>query len=331
MARSTARTARTDAHRPSAIVPADYEYILSFSMDTTDMGAPVSSINVNCELERVFVRNSDGVVSIVNTPMQHDADGRCCIIGIKQHGGIFAADAGPGRCSVCGTHYVYGDVWFHRPTQEYICLGHDCADKYSLLADRSAWEMENLRTRDSIAKEIARNRNNEERAAFLAKHEGLEAALECQHNIVRDIAQKFVTYRALSDKQIALVFKLANEASAPKPAEQHVAAPTGKTTFRGTVVSAKSQESQYGTSIKITVKITTPEGTWLAWGTAPSAILNSFEGYDYPTLLRGCEVEITATLEAGKEPHFAFMKRPRGKVISRPANTVSVTQQAVSE
>lgn len=326
MARTSARTARTDAHRPSAIVPADYDYVLSFSLATTDDGWPVPAININCETRiSAIAHNADGSVTV--TQRQHRADGRCCVIGIKQHGGVFATDAGPGRCSVCGTHYVYGDVWFHRPTQEYICLGHDCADKYSLLADRSEWEMENLRTRDGLAKELARKQNDEERAAFLAKHPGLSEALECQHNIVRDIAQKFITYRALSEKQIALVFKLANEAATPKPAEQHVAAPTGKTTFRGTVVSAKSQESQYGTSIKITVKVSTPEGTWLAWGTAPSAILNSFEGYDYAAVLRGCEVEITATLEAGKEPHFVFMKRPRGKVTKK----VEAVQSAANE
>lgn len=317
-----ARTQRTDAHRPSAILPRDYEYVLSFSMDTTDGGMPVPSINVNCEIDR----NADGVARA------HRADGRCCIIGIKQHGGVFAADAGPGRCSVCGTHYVYGDVWLHKPSNEYVCLGHDCADKYTLLADRSEWEMENLRTRANIAKELARKQNAEERAAFLAKHPGLEAALECKHNIVKDIAAKFHAYRSLSDKQVALVFKLANEAAvnATKPAEVHVAAPTGKQTFRGTIVACKTQESAYGTQIKMTVKVATPEGVWLAWGTAPSGILNSVEGYDYATILRGCEVEITATLEAGREPHFVFMKRPRGVIVSKPEAASSATANATA-
>ncbi len=313
-----ARPARTDAHRPSAIIPANYEYILSFSTAASQGGMSVPSININCEL----------IVGTNTVPGVHRANGRCCIIAIKQHGGIFAADAGPGRCSVCGTHYVYGDVWFHKPTNEYICIGHDCADKYTLLADRSEWEMRNLRTREAIMKEITRKQNAEERAEFLAKHPGLEAALECKHDIVRDIASKFYAYCSLSDKQVALVFKLAGEAAVAKPAEQHVAAPTGKTTFRGTVVSCKAHESDYGTQIKLTVKVATPEGSWLAWGTAPAAILNSFESYDYATLLRGCEVELTATLEAGREPHFVFMKRPRGKVTKRVEAAVQEQQQA---
>lgn len=316
-------TARTDAHRPSAILPRDYEYVLSFSMDTTQDSMPVPSININCELAATITRDADGEAHV--TQRSHTADGRCCVIGIKQHGGVFAADAGPGRCSVCGTHYVYGDVWFHKPSNEFICIGHDCADKYTLLADRSEWEMANLRTRENLAKELARKVNAEERAAFLAAHPGLAEALECKHDIVRDIASKFQAYRSLSDKQVALVFKLANEAAvnAAKPAEVHVAAPTGKQTFRGTIVSAKSHESAYGTSLKITVKVTTPEGTWLAWGTAPSAILNSFESYDYKAVLRGCEVELTATLEAGSEPHFVFMKRPRGTIVSKPVNAAA--------
>lgn len=327
MARTTsARATRTDAHRPSAILPRDYEYVLSFSMDTTDNSMPVPSININCEIARQFSRNEDGTPNVtIGRP--HAADGRCCVIGIKQHGGVFAADAGPGRCSVCGTHYVYGDVWFHKPSNEYICIGHDCADKYTLLADRSEWEMANLRTRENLAKELARKVNAEERAAFLAAHPGLAEALECKHDIVRDIASKFQAYRSLSDKQVALVFKLANEAAvnAAKPAEVHVAAPTGKQTFRGTVVSVKSHESRFGTSLKITVKVTTPEGTWLAWGTVPSAILNSFESYDYKAVLRGCEVELTATLEAGSEPHFVFMKRPRGTIVSMPASDTAAS------
>ena len=91
--------------------------------------------------------------------------------------------------------------------------------------------------------------------------------------------------------------------------EKHVTAPTGKQTFTGRVVSVKIQEP-YGT-LRMTVKITTPAGTWLAWGTAPLACLAESVNHGG---LKGCDVEITATLKAGRDPHFAILSRPRGKV-----------------
>jgi len=106
------------------------------------------------------------------------------------------------------------------------------------------------------------------------------------------------------------VFKLAAEARAPKPEkrpEVNVPAPTGRTTFRGVIVSVKTHESAFGVTLKCTVKVTTPEGVWLAWGTLPKDIPADVE--------RGTSVEITATLSAGREPHFAFFKRPYGKII----------------
>ena len=93
--------------------------------------------------------------------------------------------------------------------------------------------------------------------------------------------------------------------------EVHVAAPVGeRVTFTGQVVSIKERMTQYGIRVVITVKVTTPDGTWLAWGTAPRALVRY--GYEH---LYGATVEITAGLERGNEAHFAFMKRPPGKLV----------------
>lgn len=106
-------------------------------------------------------------------------------------------------------------------------------------------------------------------------------------------------------------------AAATTAATNYILAPTGRQTFRG-VVSTKSQEGGYGVEYKMTVKVTTAEGTWLAWGTIPSALLESVpvgeRGRIYT--LRGLEVEITATLQRGKDEHFAIAKRPTGRVLS---------------
>ena len=101
-------------------------------------------------------------------------------------------------------------------------------------------------------------------------------------------------------------------------ATNYIPAPTGRQTFRGVVVSTKSQEGNYGVEYKMTVKVTTAEGTWLAWGTIPSALLESLPAGERGRIytLRGLEVEVTATLSRGKDEHFAIAKRPTGRVLT---------------
>ena len=97
---------RTDLHRPGAIVPAHYVYVLSYSLPTFENGWPIPAINVDL------------------------------ILKLKQEpNAIFAKTGGVGKCSVCGAHFIYGDLWRHTFSGEYIHLGHDCADKYSLLKE----------------------------------------------------------------------------------------------------------------------------------------------------------------------------------------------------
>jgi len=279
-------TKRTDSHRPSAIVPADYSYVLSYHLATTVDGWPVAPFNIDAVIE-------------------------------LQSSSSFAKTGSLGKCSVCGAHFIYGDIWRH-DGGEHIHIGWECAEKYEMLVDRSAFELEASRRKATAAAKGLRTHNAQLRAAFLAEHAGLEEALKTPHDIVADIAARFVQWNTISDKQIALVMKLAAEAAAPQRKEIHVPAPTGRQTFRGVVVSTKSQEGGYGVEYKMTVKVTTAEGTWLAWGTIPNALLESVpvgeKGRIYT--LRGLEVEITATLTRGKDEHFAIAKRPIGKVLS---------------
>lgn len=279
-------TKRTDIHRPSAIIPAEYAYVTSYHLATQVDGWPMPPYNIDFVIE---LRSSN----------------------------TFAHTGGLGQCSICGARFVYGDVWKHEPTNEHIHIGWECAEKYEMLADRSSFELEMGRRKVAAARECQRDMNARRRARFLAEHEGLEAALAVEHPTITDIASRFRTYCELSDKQVALVMKIANEKNAPKPVETHVPAPIGRHTFRGVVVSAKTHESAYGVEYKMTVKVTADGGTWLAWSTIPSSMLETSRYSDGGELtrLRGAEVEVTATLSAGKDPHFAFAKRPIGKVL----------------
>lgn len=213
---------------------------------------------------------------------------------------------------MCGTNYVYGDVWFHRPTASYIHIGHTCSDKYALLADRTDYELRAGRAREGAVRAAIAASRAEERTAYLAEHPGLAEALATDHHIVRDIAQRFTEYGQLTDRQLALVLKISNDVAHPPPEDKHVPAPRpdGRMTFTGRVLSLKSYESQYGTQMKLCVRVEAGEGCWLAWGTCPASILADAAGR-----VRGALVEITAALLPGREEHFALLKRPAGRVL----------------
>jgi hypothetical protein len=302
-------TNRTDPHRPGAIVPADYKYVLSYALPTTSGGWPIPAQGINCQLDRRIV-DAKGVIIQEG---QHDANGRCCVLGlIHVAKATFAGIGATGKCSVCGTCYSYGDVWYHTPSAEYIHIGHTCSDKYEMLADRSRFELERGRREAAAAREVSKVRNQEERQDFLTANPGLEEDLKVGHHIVQDIARKFQEYRSLSPAQVALVRKIANEVRNPPPAEAHVPAPKGRVTVRGKVVSTKTYDGHFGTTLKMTVKVTTPGGVWLCWGTVPDALLG-----DRP--VNGATVEFTATLKPGRDAHFALFSRPtKASVVSYP-------------
>jgi hypothetical protein len=306
---------RTDSHRKGAIVPGEYAHVLSYNLPSSSEGLPVPSFGVNCVTERAQYDEDGKLIKLG----EHAPGGHCCLRALEDVAKVtFASHGGMGKCSACGSRFVYGEVWRHEPTGEHVNIGHICGEKYGLLMDRSAFEIEAGRHRSAAAVRLTRKLKAESRAAFLAENPGLEDALKTDHYIVCDIAARFTEHCKLSEKQVALVMKLANEAANPEPEETYVPTPEGKQTFRGRVISVKDQEGYYGWTTKATVKVETPDGVWLAWGTAPAKLLDdAADNNDHE--LKGAEVEITATLtRSDRDEHFAFMKRPRGKVISYP-------------
>ena len=307
---------RTDVHRKGAIIPAEYEHVIFYNLPTVYDGWPIPSFGVNCELDHRKIL-ADGTV--VNG--KHHPSGQCCVVGLRHVAKVkWAKHGGTGQCTACGTRFVYGEVWRHTPTDEYIHVGHICADKYGLLADRSAFELEAGRRRDAEAARLQRKANEAERERFLELHPGLEKALETDHYIINDIKGFFKRFRQLSDKQIALVFKIVNEIENPPPEEKKVKAPTGRQTFTGIIVKSKAVDNGYGLQFKGLIKVKNCNGIWLAWGTIPAAILDEVTRLE--TSIANTEVEITATLKPGSDEHFVFMSRPRGRIItpSKEAN-----------
>lgn len=155
--------------------------------------------------------------------------------------------------------------------------------------------------------------------AFLATRPGLREALSQNHRISMDLEAKLSSFGSLSEAQIALAFKLHSEAFCPaRPSETNVAAPEGRQVIHGVVVSVKEHRGDFGDSLKMTVKVTTAAGVFLCWGTVPSSLTartwspyqSDHAGALTSEITKGTEVEFTATLTRGREPHFAFFKRP---------------------
>lgn len=89
-------TTRTDIHRPSAIVTADYD-LIGFMYCGPKEGAVDDKLHVNRF--------------------------------INERGAKFSGHDHGGSCHVCGAHALYLGVFHHRPTNTLICVGETCADK----------------------------------------------------------------------------------------------------------------------------------------------------------------------------------------------------------
>lgn len=146
---------------------------------------------------------------------------------------------------------------------------------------------------------------------FLAQNPGLAADLALNHPVLADMNARLRRFGSLSDPTVAYARKLANDVRNP---ERHVPAPEGRVTVTGTVVSVKWHESNYGGSYKMTVKVATDDGSWLAWGSVPSKLSGNPEKN-----LKGAVVEFTASLTRGKDDYFALYKRPTAAKVVTPA------------
>jgi len=94
-------TRRTDIHRPSAIVPADYDFI-GFNYLPTDR-----------DLSGIFPAFNDR--ALIRAHMQRT-------------GGTWSGHEHAGNCHICGAHCIYTATFHHRPTNVYIRCGLTCTD-----------------------------------------------------------------------------------------------------------------------------------------------------------------------------------------------------------
>jgi hypothetical protein len=282
----TARTARTDIHRPAAIEPADYDFVAFRYLKLEDYG-DVAYLNAQRAKLDAHMARTGGSYS------QHE------------HGGT---------CFICGASCIYQAVFYHRATNAYIRCGLECSDKMSM--DDSAMFRKTVR---GALEQIA----GKKKAEAVLADAGLSAAWKIyvttdarddtrDMQTIRDIVGKLVQYGALSDRQMAFLTTMvqrherrdviaaeraaANEAAAPLPITAE------RVAVRGTVLAVKHEDNDGFVSHRMLVQ---HADGWKVWGSVPSAFLGQ-ENFG-----RGVTVEFMAALvPSDRDSKFGFFKRP---------------------
>ncbi len=273
-------TKRTDIHRPSEIIPADYEFVAAFSLSTTEDGWPIPAFNFE-----FIVANRD-----------------------KFHGAHHA----PNQCDVCGSHFIYGEVWEHTPTSEWITLGHICAHKYQLFADLSEFKSQRAKHVAKAIREAQRAASRESMEKQIAETPGLAEALEVDHYITTDIKAKFERYGSISQDQVVLLFKLQRQIAEQAAQKADAAAnlvdvplTDERITVEGEVLATRWDDNEYGGALKMLVKVTTDgDSFYKLWGTMPSALLDL-------NTTKGNRIRFVAKVKRSDDDStFGFISRP---------------------
>lgn len=280
---------RTDAHRASALIPADYSWV-----GYTDDGDDAFNLHL-----------TDG-------PLFTD-EGR----EWSNPSGVRNA-IHPGGCDACGQRGLrYRHYFRHDPTGDVIVLGDQCVNRMdfdSAEAYAAARRVKGQREREE--QEAAANKW---KAANPEVAEAIETYAE-DHYILADMAAKLSRYGSLSEKQSAFALRLAEETkerlaekaeqeAAKRPIPEEIKGKRVELT--GRVLTTKWQENAYGGSLKM---LLLEERGFKLWGTVPSA-LNAGKGDD---------VTFTAEVEASEDDEaFGFFSRP-----TKPRNLTVEAEEA---
>ena len=178
---------RTDAHRPSAIQPAEYDFV------ALDYYGPDGFECMEMVAEKQAFRDH-----------------------MAATGAKFAHNANRGTCYVCGAGALYVAKYHHAPSNSYIVTGMDCAAKLDM---DDAVLFASFRKRIAAGRDVWAGKN---KARGLLADWGLSAAWgvyeagasDRDGGIVAEMVGKLVQYGSLSEKQqaflAALMHRIAN-------------------------------------------------------------------------------------------------------------------------
>lgn len=305
--------ARKDIHRPSAIIPENYEFVSVRS--------------------REVVMDGGGAWEIQKFNEHREATG-----------GVFASHDHGGNCDVCGAWFIDYAIFYHAPTNEYIRAGLDCtakievghADDFRRVAQLRRAAAKRQREVDvAIEKLTERGLDSLIETLFVDyvggktfQSEGVEVVdflgirdmnpnnWETNYFVSRiatlvDMVRNLVKYGEWSEKQWSYAASMVEALEDPigkleamrKDKEDLTEVIEGKQVVKGKVLSIKEEESYFGYDVSYTTKmLVLDERKFKVWVTVPKAIQE---------VCVGDVVEFTATLtRSDKDKSFGFGKRP---------------------
>ena len=223
------------------------------------------------------------------------------------HPGIKGSDRITEACGACaGTGLYTAPTWITDSTGRPYCFRCHGTGTYSrLVSSARATARARAKTRaehvDQVRTITAR------RAEFEVAHPGLRDRLTEAHIALRDgnplrtrigwlLESLEDTTGVLDDHELldahAALDQHERELAARRPV------PTGRVTVQGEIVSTRTDDTRFGTVVKILVQ---GDG-WRLWGTKPAAVSSA---------ARGDVVEFTATISASDDDEsFGFFARP---------------------
>ena len=138
----------------------------------------------------------------------------------------------------------------------------------------------------------------------------------------RSLRRAVIEYGCLTEGQSVAIIQAAArkaEATARRATDEAaaIAAPTGRVTIDGTIVSVKFKETMYGDCYKCLVRVATDEGVFKVWMTATDKLIEMIPSIEHGTWsdramsLRGRAVRCAVTLKpSNDDKSFAFGSRP---------------------
>lgn len=308
---------RTDIHRPSEIIPSDYQYVAVWTM------------NIQGISDSEFIRE----------------ERRACKAHMDRTQGTLRHYSN-GSCDICGNvQAIYLVLFYHAKSNEYIVVGVNCAQKLDMGCDFKAIESFKRRCADAREQQAGKRKAIallsdaglidawEIFTAEYSKHaEGCEfthndnfvpGTCNCgfdavakehnryEENTIRDIVGKLVKYGNISDNQKGFISKLLGNITrrpiieAQRAAEREAAAPVveGRHEVVGTVLTVKEVQTDssfhYGDDgVRWKALIRLDDGAKV-WGSR------------FANIEKGDRIRFTATFTQSKDDaKFGFYSRP---------------------
>lgn len=293
---------RTDAHRPSAINPAEYEFV---AQELIPIGRYTGDILSDCaflQSERARIRRH-----------------------MERTGGTYSKHAHGGNCMVCGSvNAIYTALFYHAKTNSYVRMGSDCAEKCEM-GDAASFAYFRTQADNAYAAYAGKRKaqailaeNNLSAAWDLYINAGLPGTgltYKYEEHTICDMVRKLVSYGSLSEKQFAFMGRLfaqieSRDAIAAKREAETAAAkeiPTfdGRVEIEGKVLSYKYESETAFPGYRMLVQ---HADGWKVYGTAPDGVA------------KGQIVRFNAAVTVSRDDKkFGYFKRPTKLVVVEEA------------